>query len=106
MREPEEFAAGAISSAIPIDRAELALIINQLVPALATPNACWCARGNRSALAAYQLQQLGYDKVASLGDGLDHWDQKNPYKAQRSSWTDLLGQAHRNNLRIGKTNPT
>jgi rhodanese-related sulfurtransferase len=33
--------------------------------------ACCCARGHRNAVAAYQLQQLGYERVASLRDGLE-----------------------------------
>ena len=43
---------------------------------LEIPIACCCDRGIRSALAAYQLQQLGYAKVVSRRDGLDHGDQR------------------------------
>ena len=76
MREPEELWAGPSANAIPMDRAELALVIDKLLPDLAIPIACCCARGIRSALAAYQLQELGYAKVASRLDRLDHGDQR------------------------------
>ena len=52
------------------------LSIDQLVPDLATPIAYCCTRGNRSCLAAYQLPQLGWGKVASLRGGLEQGDQK------------------------------
>ena len=86
-RGAEEFGAGHLEGAIRIDRAELGLVIDQLVPDLATPIACYCARGNRSALAAYQLQQLGYAKVASLRHGLEQWDQKKSLRKSRDPGT-------------------
>jgi sulfur-carrier protein adenylyltransferase/sulfurtransferase len=33
----------------------------------------YCARGNRSALAADTLQQMGYSKVSSMADGFGGW---------------------------------
>lgn len=76
VREPEELLASPSVNAIPMDRDELARVIDQLLTELAIPIACCCDRGIRSALAAYQLQQLGYAKVASRRDGLDHGDQR------------------------------
>ena len=43
-----------------MDRAELARVIDQFLTELEIPIACCCDRGIRTALAAYQLQQLGY----------------------------------------------
>ncbi len=33
----------------------------------------YCARGNRSALAADTLQQMGYENVSSMADGFGAW---------------------------------
>jgi rhodanese-related sulfurtransferase len=33
----------------------------------------YCARGNRSALAADQMQRMGYTNVASLAEGIGGW---------------------------------
>ena len=49
LREPEVLGAGPIANPIPLNCAELALTSEQLVADLATPIACCCARGNRSA---------------------------------------------------------
>ena len=49
LREPEVLGAGPIANPIPLNCAELALTSEQLVHELATPIACCCARGNRSA---------------------------------------------------------
>ena len=49
LREPEVWGAGPIANPIPLNCAELALTSEQLVADLATPIACCCARGNRSA---------------------------------------------------------
>ena len=93
VREPDEFASGHLEGAMRIDRAELGLVIDQLVPDLATPIACCCSRGNRSALVAYQLQQLGYGRVGSLRDGLERWDQKKSLQRSRESGAESLEQA-------------
>jgi len=33
----------------------------------------YCARGNRSALAALTMKQMGYEHVASMRDGMAGW---------------------------------
>jgi rhodanese-related sulfurtransferase len=33
----------------------------------------YCARGNRSALAALTLKQMGYQNVASMARGIQGW---------------------------------
>ena len=33
----------------------------------------YCARGNRSALAALTMKQMGYENVASMSGGIQGW---------------------------------
>ena len=93
VRESDEFELAHLEGAIHIDRAELGMVVDQLVPNLTTPIVCCCARGNRSAIAAYQLQQMGYSKVGSLRDGLNQWDQDQSVRRSKESGLELLGQA-------------
>src|SRR3954454_2424692 len=49
--------------------------------AAAAPDKCartilYCRSGNRSALAAAQLQQLGYENVASMSGGILQWQEQ------------------------------
>jgi rhodanese-related sulfurtransferase len=76
LREPEEFEQGHLQGAIRVDRTKLAPVIDRLVPDFGKAIVCCSAHGHRSALAAYQLQQLGYQRVASLRGGLERWDRQ------------------------------
>jgi rhodanese-related sulfurtransferase len=73
VREPEEFAAGHIPGAINVR----ASILSQQAPRiLKDPShavVVVCTGGNRSALAALELQGLAYTQVASLQAGLRAW---------------------------------
>lgn len=73
VREPEEFEAGHIPGAINVR----ASILSQEIPGiLKDPShsvVVVCAGGNRSALAALELQDLAYTGVVSLQSGLRDW---------------------------------
>jgi rhodanese-related sulfurtransferase len=45
--------------------------INAVAPDKSQPIVCYCAGGNRGALAAHTLQQMGYTQVFSIEGGLD-----------------------------------
>jgi len=73
VREPQEFAAGTIAGAVLIPRGVLASTIARVAPDPATEIVLLCSHGNRSALAAKELQDLGYQNVASLAGGMTTW---------------------------------
>jgi molybdopterin/thiamine biosynthesis adenylyltransferase/rhodanese-related sulfurtransferase len=75
VREPHEWETGRIPGALHIPQGELASRIEQAVPDRARPIVAYCARGNRSALAAGRLERLGYREVASLAGGIEAWRQ-------------------------------
>jgi rhodanese-related sulfurtransferase len=71
-REPNEFALGRIPGAVFIPRGVLEQNIERAVPRERRV-IIYCASGNRSALAADTLQQMGYANVASLAGGIRAW---------------------------------
>jgi rhodanese-related sulfurtransferase len=70
VREEKEFQAGNLQGSILISRGVLASRIGAAVPDPATPIVCYCAVGQRSAIAADTLQKLGYRNVVSMAGGL------------------------------------
>lgn len=73
VREPEEFAQGAIPDAHLIPRGQLEGAIGEHVTDSETPIVLYCAVGERSALAAQSLSRLGYRNVRSLAEGFEGW---------------------------------
>ena len=71
-REPNEWNLGHIPGALFIPRGILESNIEAQVPRDARL-VIYCASGNRSALAAEALLQMGYVDVASLRDGFRGW---------------------------------
>ena len=72
VREPNEWNLGRLPNAIHIPRGQLESNIEMRVDR-DQPIVVYCARGNRSALAADTLQQMGYTNVASIADGFGGW---------------------------------
>ena len=72
VREPNETALGRAKGAVVIPRGTLEGSIEARVPRDQTV-VIYCASGNRSALAADTLQQMGYEKVSSLKGGFRAW---------------------------------
>lgn len=68
VREPNEWNLGRIPGAVHIPRGTLETKIEQMIPRDAKI-IIYCAGGNRSALAADTLQQMGYTDVASMAGG-------------------------------------
>lgn len=72
VREPNETALGRAKGAVVIPRGTLEGTVEARVPRDASV-VIYCASGNRSALAADTLQQMGYQRVASLAGGFRAW---------------------------------
>jgi rhodanese-related sulfurtransferase len=77
VRENEELTAGHLPNAIFIPRGFLELRIEATVPERDQTICLYCGGGNRSALAARSLQELGYTKVFSLEGGISRWIREN-----------------------------
>jgi rhodanese-related sulfurtransferase len=73
VRDQEEFEAGHIPGARNVKGSTLAEQAPTLLPDPSQPIALVCAGGNRSAIAALELQTLGYSSVMSLQGGLRQW---------------------------------
>lgn len=73
VRERDEFVQGYIPGSIFIPRGYLELQVEQWQPDRDAPIVIYCAGGVRSALAAHNLQALGYNNVSSLRGGFNGW---------------------------------
>jgi sulfur-carrier protein adenylyltransferase/sulfurtransferase len=73
VRELSEWDEGYIPGAIHVPRGHLESRIEQAVPDRDAHLILYCASGNRSALAAKALGELGYENVASLSGGFTDW---------------------------------
>ena len=74
VREPNEWNLGRLPGAVHIPRGMLETKIEAAVPR-DRQIVIYCASGNRSALAADTLQQMGYANVASMSGGFTGWAQ-------------------------------
>ena len=72
VREPNEWAMGRIPGAMHIPRGVMESAIETRVPR-DREVVIYCASGNRSALAADVLQQMGYAQVSSMSGGIRGW---------------------------------
>lgn len=73
VREREEFVQGHLPEAVFIPRGYLELQIEQHQPDRDEPVVVYCAGGVRSALAARNLKEMGYQNVISLVGGFNGW---------------------------------
>jgi len=73
VRESDEYNEGYIPGALWIPRGKLELRIEDAVPNRDSDVVLYCAGGNRSALAAKSLKDLGYGKVKSMAGGFGAW---------------------------------
>ncbi|CAN5374721.1 rhodanese-like domain-containing protein [soil metagenome] len=72
VRDLQEVNLGKIPGAVHISRGNLETKIEAVVPRDAEV-IIYCASGNRSALAAETMTQMGYTNVASLDTGFRGW---------------------------------
>ncbi len=73
VREQNEWDAGHIPGAELIPLGTVAQVAAQRLPDKGERIVVHCAAGVRSAVAAYQLQQLGYTNVTSMAGGFGAW---------------------------------
>jgi rhodanese-related sulfurtransferase len=73
VREDNEFAEGHASGARHMGRGIIERDIVQAVPDKDTELILYCGGGYRSALAADNLQKMGYTKVLSMAGGWKAW---------------------------------
>ena len=71
-REPNEYALGHIPGAVFLPRGNIETKIEAILPR-DKKILIYCATGNRSALAADTMQQMGYKDVASMAEGFRGW---------------------------------
>ena len=73
VREESEFAAGHIPGAVHIGKGVIERDIEQKVPDTSEEIVLYCGGGFRSALAADNLQKMGYTNVRSMDGGFRGW---------------------------------
>jgi molybdopterin/thiamine biosynthesis adenylyltransferase/rhodanese-related sulfurtransferase len=73
IREADETATGTIPGAILVPRGVLEKAMPQIAPDPGSAVVLYCSVGNRSALAALVLREMGYTGVASLAGGIARW---------------------------------
>jgi rhodanese-related sulfurtransferase len=76
VREESEYAKDHLPGALHLGKGVLERDIEQRVPDPATPLVLYCGGGFRSALAADNLQKMGYSKVLSMDGGIRGWRDK------------------------------
>lgn len=77
VREEDEFSAGHVENAVLLPRGVLEFKIGKMeeFDNKSTAIIVYCGSGNRSALAADSLQNLGYTNVLSISGGYEAWKQ-------------------------------
>jgi rhodanese-related sulfurtransferase len=71
-RDLPEVNLGRIPNAVHVSRGNIETRIEAIIPRDAHV-IIYCASGNRSALVADTMQQMGYDNVASMAGGINRW---------------------------------
>ena len=72
VREPNEWNLGRIPGAVHLPLGNLEGKVESMIPR-DQKVVIYCARGNRSALAALAMKQMGYRNVASMSSGILGW---------------------------------
>jgi rhodanese-related sulfurtransferase len=75
VREESEFAAGHAPGAVHMSKGVIERDVEKKVPDPGTPLVLYCGGGFRSALAADNLQKMGYTNVISMDGGWRGWTQ-------------------------------
>jgi rhodanese-related sulfurtransferase len=76
VREDNEYAKDHLPGAIHLGKGIIERDIEERVPDLKTPMILYCGGGFRSALAADNLQKMGYTQVISMDGGIRGWREK------------------------------
>jgi len=76
VREESEYAKDHLPGAIHLGKGVIERDIEQRVPDPKTPVVLYCGGGFRSALAADNIQNMGYTNVLSMDGGIRVWREK------------------------------
>src|ERR1700746_3380767 len=76
VREESEFAKDHLPGALHLGKGVIERDVEARVPDLNTPLILYCGGGFRSALAADNLQKMGYTNVISMDGGVRDWREK------------------------------
>ena len=76
VREESEYANDHLPGAIHLGKGVIERDIEERVPRLDTEMILYCGGGFRSALAADNLQKMGYTNVLSMDGGIRGWREK------------------------------
>jgi len=72
VREPNEWNLGHLPGAVHLPRGNLEGKVEGMIDR-GRKVVVYCARGNRSALAALTMKQMGYENVSSMALGIQGW---------------------------------
>ena len=99
VREPDEYAEGALVGALHIPRGHLEAQIEGRILDKESPVIVYCAGGVRSAFAAKTLAELGYSNVLSMAGGYGKWkDEGRVWKAPASLTPEQMNRYKRHLL--------
>lgn len=76
VREESEFAADHLPGSIHLSKGVIERDIEAKIPAKDAPIVLYCGGGFRSALAADNIQKMGYSQVISMDGGVRGWREK------------------------------
>ncbi|HEY8832069.1 MAG TPA: rhodanese-like domain-containing protein [Gemmatimonadaceae bacterium] len=76
VREPNEWNLGRLPKAVHLPRGNIETKVEGIIDRKQKV-VIYCARGNRSALAALTMKQMGYENVASMARGFQGWSDIN-----------------------------
>ncbi|HYK50494.1 MAG TPA: rhodanese-like domain-containing protein [Terriglobales bacterium] len=76
VREESEYANDHLPGAVHMGKGIIERDIEERVPQLDAPVVLYCGGGYRSALAADNLQKMGYTNVVSMDGGIRGWREK------------------------------
>jgi len=76
VREESEYAKDHLPGALHLGKGIIERDIEERVPELNAPLVLYCGGGYRSALAADNLQKMGYTNVLSMDGGVRGWREK------------------------------
>jgi rhodanese-related sulfurtransferase len=74
VREENEWARGRLPGAVHLGKGIIEREIEKAIPDKSAPIVLYCGGGFRSALAADNLQKMGYTSVASMDGGWRAWN--------------------------------
>ena len=75
VRERQEWEAGRLPGAVHLSKGVIERDVERTIAETNAPIVLYCGGGYRSALAAENLQRMGYTNVASMAGGYRAWEQ-------------------------------